>query len=104
VGSDISFVAHFAPGAVANGYEFESQAPMIMEVVKDLRIANGLTKENDWPMKTFTSMVKFLLCDVAGKDPSFRSFRPEHIRAALQASGYLRLEYAHAGLLGNNAA
>ncbi|OOG41631.1 hypothetical protein B0E51_06770 [Rhodanobacter sp. C05] len=104
VESDISFVANFAPSAVANGYEFESQAPMIMEVVKDIRVAAGLTPENDWPMKTFTSMVKFLLCNVAGRDPAFRSFRPEHIRAALQASGYLQLEYAHAGLLGRNAA
>jgi len=102
--SDNSFLANFAPAAVADGYEFDSQTPMIMEVVRDIRVAAGLSPENDWPMKTFTSMVKFLLCNVAGRDPAFRSFHPEHIRAAIQASGYLQLEYAHAGLLGRNAA
>jgi hypothetical protein len=93
-----SFVETFAPNAVATGWEIETDAPLIMSVVDDLRQRNGLSPNGDWPMKTFTSAMKFLLTEIAGRDSGFAGFRREHISAALAASGYLRLELVHAGV------
>jgi len=93
------FVEYFAPSAVKAGWTMDSDAPLIMEVVQELRSKAGLDPGGDWPMKTFTSTVKYLLTEVAARDPSFRGFKREHIKAALKASGYLKLELVHAGVV-----
>lgn len=52
-----------------------------------------------WPMQSFSDAARYLLTVVAGRNPAFSGFTPEHVREALQATGYLRLEYALANLV-----
>jgi len=98
-GSGISFVQHFAPAAVASGWTPDQQASFIEDIRQQVRAEGKLRPSDEWPMKTFTGMVKFLLTEVAGNDRSFRQFTEDHIRVALKVCGYMTLEYVRAGLV-----
>ena len=49
--------------------------------------------------QTFTHTVRYLLTHVAAGDPDFDGFSPSHVREALEATNYLRLEYVLANLI-----
>lgn len=95
----MSFCRYFASGAVDAGWLIEEHAPMIVKVVHQVRENAGLAASNDWPMQTFTGTVRFLLCNIAAKDPAFEGFTELHVQQALDACGYLTLEFVRAGLL-----
>ncbi|MGH8109160.1 MAG: ATP-binding protein [Arenimonas sp.] len=96
---ETSFSCYFTRGAFLEGWRLEAEAPLIIRTVNSVREENGLHPSDQFPMKTFTGMVKFLLCDVADKDRVFSGFTEVQIRKALAACGYLKLEQVRAGLI-----
>lgn len=68
-----------------------------------LRAENKLPISDAWPMATFALTVRHLLANAA-EERGFDEMTPAHVRAALLASGYLRLEYVRANLISGDEA
>lgn len=97
---DVSFTRHFARNAFDElGWRLQQQAELLLDGVNILRAEVEMPATNAWPMQTFTHTVRYLLTNVAGRDPSFEAFTPAHVREALESTGYLRLEYVLANLV-----
>lgn len=100
---DMSFSRYFAQAAFDNGWRLAGQAGLILEGIAALRAENKLPATDAWPMATFTLTVRHLLASAA-QEKDFKDLTPAHVRAALLASGYLRLEYVRANLVSGEAA
>ena len=92
-----SFSAYFAGNAFRNGWRLKQHAQLIVDTMKLVRNKHKLVASDEFPMLTFTGMVKYLLCDVAANDPAFEAFEEKHVLAALEACGYVRLELVRLG-------
>lgn len=90
---DMPFTRYFAKEAFDRGWTLARDAALILEGVNALRRLYRLEPTESWPMATFTLTVHYLLADIAAVTPGFTAFTPEHVREALLASGYLRLEF-----------
>lgn len=99
IGSKTSYTAYWAPVAFERGWRLADHADSIWQIAVDARVTEHLGEEFDWPMKTFTSMVRFLLCNIAQRRSDFREFCDEDIRLALRASGFMQLEFVRARLI-----
>jgi len=97
--SDMPFSRYFARNAFDGGWTLAQQAQLLMDGVNALRLEAGMNATEGWPMQTFTHTVRYLLTNIAGRDPNFEQFTKEHVREALVATGYLRLEYVRANLI-----
>ena len=100
---DMPFSRFFARGAYDNGWRLSAQAGLILEGVIALRAENRLPASDAWPMATFALTVRHLLASAA-EERGFDELTPSHVRAALLASGYLRLEYVRANLISGDEA
>lgn len=100
---DMSFSRYFARAAFDGGWRLAAQAGLILQGVADLRKENKLPETEAWPMATFTLTVRHLLASAA-LEKNFTELTAEHVREALVASGYLRLEYVRANLISGEAA
>ena len=78
-------------------YTLSSQTQNIFEEMSKIREKAGLPNNEEFPMMSFTAMVKYLLCDIAGKDPTFNGFSQDDINRAFKASGFLELELVRCG-------
>ncbi len=96
---DMPFSRFFAVTSFDAGWTLASEAGQILEVIAAVREEYRLPPSDSWPMATFTLTVRHLLANVAGQRKDFTRFRPEDIKQALLASGYLRLEYVRARLV-----
>ncbi len=101
---DMSFTRYFAQGAFDNGWTLSQQAGLILDGVKALRSEYKLPESEAWPMATFTLTVRYLLANVAAQEKGFSELKSHHVKQALLASGYLRLEFVRAKLLAPDAA
>lgn len=96
---DMPFSRNFAKDAFDQGWTLASETATILEVVNALRQENRLPPSGEWPMATFTLTVRHLLAGVAALRPNFTRFTPEDVRQALEASGYVRLEWVRARMM-----
>jgi hypothetical protein len=96
---DMPYSRYFAREAFDEGWTLASQAPLIMDVVKDIRNSANLAPSEAWPMATFTGTVRHLLANIAPTTPNFREFTYAQIEEAIRVSGYLRLEFVRAKLV-----
>lgn len=94
---DPTYQETFAPSAVTEGWELFHDTELIADVVGDVRRKNNLNENGDWPMKTFVATARYLLVEVASRNPAFLGFKEDDVRNALRASGYLALERVHSG-------
>lgn len=90
---DMPFTRYFAKEAFDRGWTLAKEAALLFEGMNALRSQYRLEPTETWPMATFTLTVHYLLADIAAQTPDFSGFTSEHIREALLASGYLRLEF-----------
>jgi len=98
--ADMPYTRQFARHAYDDlGFRMGNQGALLMEGADALRAEVGMPSTLRWPMQSFSHAVRYLLTVVAGRNPAFTEFTPEHVREALQATGYLRLEYALANLI-----
>ena len=101
-GSSVSFSKHFASHAFQNGWRLAHEAARLWQFAGELRDEFRLPSDWTWPMKSLEGTVAYLLTNVAANSPDFLSFQDEHIKSALDASGYIELElsrhnYGHNG-------
>ncbi len=102
--ADMPFSRYFAKRAFDDGWTLASETDLILASVRALRDDYRLPPSDGWPMATFTLTVRHLLATIAVSDADFKGFKPEHVRQALMASGYLRLEYVRAKLVSSEEA
>lgn len=93
---DMSFTRYFAKSAFDKGWTLAADAGVIVSEMHALRKAYQLPESQAWPMATFTLVVHYLLSEIAARHDDFKGFTAEHIRKALLATGYLRLEFVRA--------
>lgn len=98
IGSDITYTQYFAPEAYAKGWRLAQHTKEIIEVVNELRAVHGLRPLEEWPMKIFELFVQRILTRIAVK-PGFQGLTRDDIREALEASGYIALEYCRAHMV-----
>lgn len=102
VGSDITYTAHFAPAAYADGWRLAQHTKEIIEVVEALRAAYGLGPLGEWPMKSFELFVQRALTRVAVR-PQFHGLAREDVSECLHTCGYIALEFARAHMADDDA-
>ncbi|MFZ6695089.1 ATP-binding protein [Stenotrophomonas acidaminiphila] len=93
---DMPFSRFFATQAFDEGWRLGGDAPLIWEMVKEMRKMGKLPESQFWPMATFTLMARHLLYEIAFRQEKFTGFTADQVLAALKNSGYLRLEYVRA--------
>jgi len=103
-GPEMPYSRHFAQAAYDEGWRLANEAPLLMEVVSEIRVAANLPPTEAWPMATFTGAVRHLLTHCAAKTPNFQQFTKDQIVEALAVSGYLRLEFVRSRLVVSEAA
>lgn len=93
---DMPYSRYFARSAFDGGWRLAMEAPLIWQVMGELRKKGKLPESQAWPMATFTLMVRHLLHDIAFRQKDFTGFTADQVATALQNCGYLRLEYVRA--------
>lgn len=96
---DMPYTRYFARRAFDNGWRLEHQAQLLLDGINALRACANMGSTDTWPMQTFTQAVRYLLANIAGRNAQFEGFTPQQVREALEATGYLRLEYVRANLV-----
>lgn len=91
-GSDISYTAHFAPQAFANGFRLAHYAARMWDRACDLRAEARLPDEWTWQMKSAEGAVVYLLTAVISRAPAFEALTSDDLAEALHAAGFVELE------------
>jgi hypothetical protein len=101
---DMPYSRYFAQRAYDEGWRLANEAPLLMEVMTEIRHAAKLSPTEAWPMATFTGVVRYLLTHCAATTSNFQQFTRDQIADAFSISGYLRLEFVRARLVVPEAA
>jgi hypothetical protein len=101
---DMPFTRYFAKELFDSGWTLAQDARVLFDGVNALRAECEMPATEAWPMATFTLTVRHLLANIAAVERGFSGFKPEHVRQALLASGYLHLELVRSKLIAAEAA
>jgi len=91
-GSGWSFTRYFVPIAFKNGWRFANQSSTIWRAFQEIRKDHGMRKLAQIPIEPFTSLINFLLRELAEDDSKNLQLDIKAVKKAIGYVCYIQLE------------